>query len=106
MLLGVCMCPWICVPGMCLCVCVSVCVPECVSLDMSLYICPWNVSLECVSVCVSVCVPGCVSLDMSLYICPWNVSLECVSGTHLSGHVSLVCARGVLFSVPSQYSQE
>ena len=54
----------------------------------------------------SVCVPGCTSLDVSLYMCPWNVSLECVSGMRLSGRVSLVCARGVLFSVPSQYSQE
>jgi len=60
----------------------------------------------CLCVCVSVCVPGCTSLDVSLYMCPWNVSLECVSGMRLSGRVSLVCVRGVLFSVPSQYSQE
>src|SRR5436309_14816765 len=69
MLLGVCMCLWICVPGMCLCVCVSVCVPECVSLDMSLYICSWNVCLVC------------VSLDMFLWFARAVFSSLCLVST-------------------------
>ena len=68
-----------------------------VSLYMSLDMCPWNVFLY-VSLdvrpwmCLCIYVPG---------MCPWNVS-----SMRLSGHVSLVCAHGILFSVPSQYSQE
>src|SRR5205814_10605317 len=69
MLLGVCMCPWICVPGMCLCVCVSVCVPGCTSLDVSLYMCPWNVYLVC------------VSLDMFLWFARAVFSSLCLVST-------------------------
>src|SRR6266480_5696630 len=56
MLLGVCMCPWICVPWMCLCICVP-------------GMCPWNVCLVC------------ISLDMFLWFAHAVFSSLCLVST-------------------------
>jgi hypothetical protein len=65
LILGVCVCVYVCVVCMCMCVwCVCMCVcMVCLCVYVCVYVCVYGV---CVCVCVCVC--------MSVYVCVWNPS--------------------------------
>src|SRR6266480_1408328 len=82
MLLGVCMCPWICVPGMCLCVCVP-------------GMCPWNVCLVCVSLDVFLWFAHAVFSSLCLVSTLKNDQSKCNEAyqTPMTSNVRLISSR-------------